>query len=438
MKLLNDVTLKKLEHDRILFDVNQEHLLQISLVSQHVARVSIKRNQCWRLPKTWSIAPGLDDVPYEGSHRDLLGFPEAKELSLFQDSNSSFRLGPYIRVQVETSPLRLSWFYKGHLILEDRHSGAYYFSDKTYSHQHYTKREKAYSFFGLGEKAGKLEKSLQSFEMKNLDAMGYDAQTTDPLYKHIPFYQVKTQHGFYGLFYDNFSTSYFNFGKELDNYHGIFSSYKALDGDLDFYVFLNDSSKEITKDFSWLTGRSHFGPKWSLSYSGSTMQYTDSENAQEKMQDFLDNLNKHKILCHSFQLSSGYTSIEDKRYVFNWNNQKFPNPKNFVDSYKNEDVQVCANVKPVLLTDHPFYNDVESLNLFIEKEPFGKPELSYFWDGQGSHLNFLNPMTRDWWKKNLKEKQYTIHVPGIVAFLFYPGSNIFLFVSLTLIFKERG
>ena len=33
-------------------------------------------------------------------------------------------------------------------------------------------------------------------------------------------------------------------------------------------------------------------------------------------------------------------------------------------------------------------------------------------------------------QKDLKKSQYTIHVPGIVAFLYYSGSNIFLFFSL--------
>ncbi len=36
-------------------------------------------------------------------------------------------------------------------------------------------------------------------------------------------------------------------------------------------------------------------------------------------------------------------------------------------------------------------------------------------------------------KKNLQKNQYTIHVPGIVAFLYYSGSKLFLFLSLIII-----
>lgn len=36
-------------------------------------------------------------------------------------------------------------------------------------------------------------------------------------------------------------------------------------------------------------------------------------------------------------------------------------------------------------------------------------------------------------KKSLKDKQYTIHTPGIVAFLYYSGSKVFLFFSIFIL-----
>ena len=68
----------------------------------------------------------------------------------------------------------------------------------------------------------------------------------------------------------------------------------------------------------------------------------------------------------------------------------------------------------------------EKLNFNDYNHYYLKYHIQYHYDKE---TKFKNDKT------NLKEKQYTIHVPGIVAFLFYPGSNIFLFVSLTLIFS---
>jgi alpha-glucosidase len=52
---------------------------------------------------------------------------------------------------------------------------------------HYLSRRKDERFYGLGEKAGDLQRNGKRYEMRNLDAMGYNAASTDPLYKHIPF-----------------------------------------------------------------------------------------------------------------------------------------------------------------------------------------------------------------------------------------------------------
>ena len=99
-------------------------------------------------------------------------------------------------------------------------------------------------------------------------------------------------------------------------------------------------------------------PQWALGYSGSTMSYTDAPDAQQRMGEFIERCSEHDILCDSFHLSSGYTSIGEKRYVFNWNREKFPDIDGFVDSYLEHGVRLCANIKPCLLQDHPPFDEV--------------------------------------------------------------------------------
>jgi hypothetical protein len=54
------------------------------------------------------------------------------------------------------------------------------------------------------------------------------------------------------------------------------------------------------------------------------MAYTDAPDAQARMAEFLERCAKHDILCDSFHLSSGYTSIGDRRNVFTWNKVQIP------------------------------------------------------------------------------------------------------------------
>lgn len=240
--------------------------------------------------------------------------------------------------------------------------------------------------------------------MRNLDAMGYNAETTDPLYKHIPFYITRKNDVSFGIYYDNLASCWFDLGNELDNYHIAYKSYRAEDGDLDYYVILGPTVLDVTKKYTALTGGTIFGPKWSLGYSGSTMSYTDAPDAQQQLKKFVELCAEYDIPCDSFQLSSGYTSIGNKRYVFNWNYDKVPNPNAMSAHFHQAGMHLAANIKPCLLQDHPRYEEVKNLGLFIQDSEFNQPERSVFWDDEGSHLDFSNPKTIEWWKQNVTKQ----------------------------------
>ena len=148
------------------------------------------------------------------------------------------------------------------------------------------------------------------------------------------------------------------------------------------------------------------------------MSYTDAPDAQERMRLFLQLCEAHGVPCSSFQLSSGYTSIAGKRYVFHWNRDKFPDPAAFTAEYAAAGLHLAANIKPCLLTDHPQYAACAAAGLFLEDSasssagPGGAPtpETSMFWDAVGSHLDFTNPATAEWWRQQVREKLLAVGI----------------------------
>jgi alpha-glucosidase len=80
---------------------------------------------------------------------------------------------------------------------------------------------------------------------------------------------------------------------------------------------------------------------------------------------------------------SGYTSINGKRYVFNWNYDKVPQPKVMSQAFHDAGLKLAANIKPCLLQDHPRYNEVAEKGLFIRDSETDAPERSSFWDDEG-------------------------------------------------------
>ena len=404
MKTLKNWTLAGQYADRIELRVDEQHLFCLYVLEETLFRVLIKRNGELALDRTWSIAPATD-VPWEGRERQSVAGFSLPGYRLEQQQDRLTLSSQHLRVTVH-QPLWLEWEYldaenRWQPLAADRATSAYLLNAHGDGVAHYQRRFVDDRYYGLGEKAGDLERSGRRFEMRNLDAMGYNAASTDPLYKHFPFTITHRAAVSFGLFYDNLSSSWFDLGNELDNYHQPYRRYQAEAGDLDYYLLLGPRMLDVTKAFVRLTGKTCFGPKWSLGYSGSTMHYTDAPDAQQQLQQFIQLCRQHDIPCDSFQLSSGYTSIGNKRYVFNWNYDKVPQPRLLSQTFHAAGLKLAANIKPCLLQDHPLYQQVAQQGLFICDSQSDAPERSCFWDDEGSHLDFTNPATIRWWQQGV-------------------------------------
>ncbi|WP_105639935.1 glycoside hydrolase family 31 protein [Cronobacter dublinensis] len=404
MKTLKHWKLTHHDDHHVALTVDDAHTLCLWVLEPGLFRVAVKRRGAYALKRTWSIAPE-NDVPWEGRARDSLAGFSLPGFTLEETPERLTISSERLRVTVH-QPLWLEWHYRDdrgrwQFLTSDRPTSAYLLNAHGDGVAHYQRREKDDRYYGLGEKAGDLERTGRRFEMRNLDAMGYNAASTDPLYKHIPFTITRREQVSFGLFYDNLSSCWLDLGNEIDNYHQPYRRWQAEAGDIDYYLFVGPRVLDVTKAFVRLTGKTLFGPKWSLGYSGSTMHYTDAPDAQDQLMNFIRLCDEQAIPCDSFQLSSGYTSINNKRYVFNWNYDKVPQPKTMSAAFHDAGLKLAANIKPCLLQDHPRYQEVAQQGLFIRDSETDAPERSSFWDDEGSHLDFTNPATVAWWQNGV-------------------------------------
>jgi alpha-glucosidase len=383
------------------------HVALIEVLEDDIIRVQVLPHGVLKSPRTWAIAPGLSDVPAPGFEKDALPGFTRPACAPTVDGQTLALETARIRLEVELEGFRCHWYLRrpeGWVeAMHDRPTQGYNFDYWDARVYHYLARREEEQYFGLGEKTGDADRHGNSYRMCNLDAAFYNAKTSDPLYKHIPFYLTHHTDNelVHGLFYDTYADCRFDFGRELDNYHGFYRSFVAESGDLDYYFIAGDTVRDVVARFTWLTGRPAFPPRWSLGYSGSTMTYTEAPNAQERMNDFLANCGKHDMLCDSFHLSSGYTTIDGRRYVFNWDTSKFPDAKAFTRHYLDHHVRIVANVKPALLTSHPRYREASDLDALI-RNPDGSPFNVVFWGGNAAYVDFTAKAGYDWWKNGIK------------------------------------
>jgi alpha-glucosidase len=69
-------------------------------------------------------------------------------------------------------------------------------------------------YFGLGDKTGAFDRREQAFRLWNTDAYAWQ-ESTDPLYKSIPFYLSYRAGTSLGVLIDNTWPSSFDFGKTI-------------------------------------------------------------------------------------------------------------------------------------------------------------------------------------------------------------------------------
>lgn len=368
---------------------------RVDFLGESLIRVAILPDGA-RLFPTLSVCPA-GDMPREGRNKlSLDGFPlfspeREDEFTVYWDE---------YRLSFDPVNFLMRLTKNGLPLLCDRAPMGYNLGGEYGEHaRHCLVRERDERIYGLGDKSGALNKSGRRFRLDSADALGYDAETSDPLYQHVPFYICHNGAGFVGLFYDTHASCVFDFGREISNYTGAYRYAEIHEPAMVYYILLG-TLPEIVTGFSALTGGSAFLPRRALLYAGSTMSYTDAPDADGQLRAFADECGARGFSCGGFYLSSGYTSIGPKRYVFHWNNEKIPDPKALSAYFRARGIELIANIKPVFLTDHPLYETLSNNGWFL-KLPDGTPALTPFWDGLGSWLDFSNPGAYDFWKKQV-------------------------------------
>ncbi|MEN6599691.1 MAG: TIM-barrel domain-containing protein [Rectinema sp.] len=261
--------------------------------------------------------------------------------------------------------------------------------------------EEADAFFGLGEKTGKLNKRNRLFKLFNRDALGYNAETSDPLYKSVPFFikANRVLNNICGFYFPNLQVDEVNFGVESEFYYDVVLS----SGPFGYYVITGDHYREVLSTYCKICGLPALPPLFSFGYLTSSMGYTEPDIAQEKILEFFARIEQEDIPCEGMYFSSGYAKAENgERYTFVWNEKKFPHAEEFIRNLRNRGYRICCNVKPGILLAHPWYDRLAKDDVFIPDND-GSPLISYYWGNSASFIDFSRKEGFNWWVIALKK-----------------------------------
>ena len=335
---------------------------------------------------------------------------EAADAVLSDGDREAVIEGRILKVVVEKDPFRICVYDKEGTLLHADIVDLAYMEDSNHRRIHTSEISPEDCFYGFGEKSGDFNKAQKFMGMSPKDAMGYNPKETDSLYKHIPFY-IKLNRGTrkaVGYFYHNTYECDFDMGREKSNYWKPHSRYRADGGDIDLFLIAGPAVRQVVERYTDLTGKSAMLPRYALGYLGSSMYYPElDEDCDDAILDFIDTTKEEKIPVDSFQLSSGYCTVETdkgiKRCVFTWNKKRFKDPKKFFAQMDKRGVSVSPNVKPGILLIHPKLDEMKAKGMFIKASDSDEPGIGTWWGGKGVFADFTKPSARACWKEMLKE-----------------------------------
>jgi alpha-glucosidase len=298
-----------------------------------------------------------------------------------------------LRVLVKKSPLLITFVdVAGHVLLSDEPSLPMAWDARRI---HVWKTMPAdEQYYGLGDKSGPMNRRNRAFTNWNTDAFGW-GESTDPLYKTIPFFLGLRKGTAYGVFFDNTYRSFFDFGKESADYF----SFGAEGGELNYYFFAGPEPKKVVEEFTALVGRSPLPPLWTLGYQQCRYSYYPESRVREIARLLRDK----KIPADVIYLDIDY---QQDYAPFTINREYFPHFEQMIADLRAQGIRIIA-ITDLHIKKNPGHGyvpyDSGTKNDAFVKNPDGAVFVGPVWPGDSVFPDFTLSRVRDWWGRLYKD-----------------------------------
>ncbi|MFD1017817.1 glycoside hydrolase family 31 protein [Thalassobacillus hwangdonensis] len=290
-----------------------------------------------------------------------------------------------MKVRINKQPFRITVLdHQSNVIsAEDERGMGFQHSGEVIAHK---KMDAADRFYGFGEKSGFLDKRGEKYTMWNTDVYAPHNPETDPLYESIPYFMVLNQGRAHGVFFDNTYKTTFDMKSEETHY-----SFSAEGGQLDYYLFVGPTPKDVLEQYTFITGRMPIPPKWAIGYHQSRYSY----ETEEEVRGLAKTFKEKGIPVDVIYLDIHYM---DEYRVFTFDKERFPNPEGMVEDLKNQGIRIVPIVDPGVKKDSEYKIYQEGVRedhfcKYIEGDTY----YGEVWPGISAFPDFTDEKSRKWW-----------------------------------------
>ncbi len=243
-------------------------------------------------------------------------------------------------------------------------------------------------FAGTGERFTKMDLSGHTFFLKNQDGQGVNNRRT---YKNIPFYLSSRM---YGAFYHTCAHSKLSLA-DISTRSVEFLSDQAM---LDVFLIAGDSAEEILRGYRDLTGYPTMPPLWSFGTWMSRMTYFSADEVNE----ICERMRREHYPCDVIHLDTGWFKTD---WLCEWkfNEERFPNPKEFVQKLLKNGYRISLWQLPYVAEDAEQIDEAKANDYIGPLTKKQESEGSNFsaLDYAGT-IDFTYPKATEWYKGLLK------------------------------------
>lgn len=348
-------------------------VIEITALRDDVVRVRVGPNGELPEDASWAVLPG--------SRQATVNVSPANDAT-----NVGFTT-KLLRVQVERKTSRIIVKdLEGNTLQEDAAGWPADFHDAAF--RLYKQMPGDEHYFGLGDKMGPLDRRGMAFKLWNTDYFGFQ-ESSDPIYKSIPFFLAVRGARAVGVFFDNTWRSSFDFGKTFD---GVYS-FEAEGGPIDYYVLYGPGAKHVLNTYSWLTGPTPLPPLWTLGYQQSRYSY----EPESRVREIADRLRADKIPADAIYLDIDY---QDHNRPFTVDTQKFPHFQQMIEDLNKQNFHVVTitdlHIAQLPNAGYAPYDSGTAGDNFV-KNPDGSVYVGPVWPGPSVFPEFTRESSRQWW-----------------------------------------
>jgi len=249
---------------------------------------------------------------------------------------------------------------------------------------------------GFGEQYGRLVKNGETFELRNMDALGAGMNRA---YKNVPVFHV----GEATVFIHTSAVVRADVGHSASALVQV----EVEDPALDLFVITGGDLRERLRRYTDLTGRPPVPPAWAFGVWLGRCRF----RTREELETAARGMREHAIPCDVLHIDPDWLQLDKLNCDFRWSDEKYPDPAGMFAGLAEAGFHVSLWELPYIDSASPLYEEARAGGHLVMRGD-GTPAAADVVgrdDRPRGVVDFSSPTAREWWT----EKQRRLFELGV-------------------------